>query len=113
MAHWERSCSATQESDFTLGKHGCGTVLVCPEEMVELGPEVWKPVKVLGNPVGSRRFVEEVVQKRLEEEHKLLEAIPPVLDLQAAWQILLHCAGPRWHHMKRTLPPTQSEECAR
>ena len=27
--HWERSCSTTQESDFTLGKRGCGTAQVC------------------------------------------------------------------------------------
>ena len=41
------------------------------------------------------------------------EAIPHVPDLQAAWQILLHCAGPRCHHMLRTLPPSESEEYAR
>ena len=37
--------------------------------MAELGPEVWNPegVKVLGTLVGSTRFVEEVVNKRLEE----------------------------------------------
>ena len=76
--------------------------------MAELGPEVWNPegVKVLGTPVGSRRFVE-------EEEDKLWEAIPHVPDLQAAWQILLHCAGPRCQHMLRTLPPSESEEYAR
>ena len=87
---------------------------VCPEGMVELGPEVWNSegVKVLGTPVGSTRFVEEVVNKRLEEEAKLWEAIPTVPDLQAAWQILLQCAGPRCHHMLRTLPPSQSEEYA-
>ena len=49
---------------------------VCPEGMAELGPEVWNPkgVKVLGIPVGSRRFVEEVVTKRLEEDDKLWES---------------------------------------
>ena len=82
--------------------------------MVELGPEVWNPegVKVLGTPVGSTRFVEEVVNKRLEEEAKLWEVIPTVPHLQAAWQILLQCAGPRCHHMLWTLPPSQSGECA-
>ena len=35
---------------------------VCPEEMAELGPEVWNPegMKVLGTLVGSMQFVEEV-----------------------------------------------------
>ena len=49
--------------------------------------------------MGSRRFVQEVVNKRLQEKEQLWEAIPAVPDLQAAWQILLHCAGPRCHHM--------------
>ena len=80
---------------------------VCPEEMTELGPDVWNPegVKVLGTTLGSRKFVEHIVQERLEEENKLWEAIPSVPDLQAAWQNFLHCAGPRCHHMLRTLPP--------
>ena len=55
----------------------------------------------------------EVVAKRLEKEDKLWEAIPSVPDLQAAWQILSHCCGPRCHHMLRTLPPSESEEHAR
>ena len=37
-------------------------------------------MKVLGTPVGSTRFVEEVVNKRLEEEAKLRETIPFVPD---------------------------------
>ena len=88
---------------------------VCLEGMAELGLEVWnlEGVKVLGILVGPRRFVVEVVTKRLEEEDKLWEAIPYVPDLQAVWQILLHCAGPRCHHMLRTLPPSESEEYAR
>ena len=44
----------------------------------ELGPDVWNPegVKVLGTPVGSRAFVDEVINKRLREEHNLWDAIP-------------------------------------
>ena len=87
---------------------------VCPEGMAELGPEVWNPesVKVLGTPVGSRAFVDEVINKRLREEQKLWEAIPWVPDLQAGWQILIQCAGPRCHHIIRTLPPSQSADYA-
>ena len=56
-------------------------------------------VKVLGTEVGSRRFVEEVVTKRLEEEDNLWEAIPSVPDLQASSCIVLvhvatTCYGP-------------------
>ena len=84
---------------------------LCPEGVAELGPEVWNPegVKILGTPVGSQRFVQEVVEKRLAEEQRLWDAVPKVPDLQAAWQILLQCAGPRCHHVLRTLPPSQSE----
>ena len=83
---------------------------VCPNGMAKLGPETWnfEGVKVLETPVGPWRFVQEVANKRLEEEGQLWKAIPTVPDLQAAWQILLHCAGPRC----RTLPPSQSEEYA-
>ena len=81
---------------------------------MDLGAEVWNPecIKILGTPVGSRQFVHEKVMERVEEERRLQEAIPHVRDLQSAWQILLQCAGPRCHHMLRTLPPTQSEEYA-
>ena len=42
----------------------------CPEEIAELGPEVWSPegVKILGTPVGSGEFVARVVAERLVED---------------------------------------------
>ena len=82
--------------------------------MAELGPDVWnlEGVKVLGTPEDSRAFVDEVINKRLREEHKLWDAIPWVPDLQAAWQILIQCSGPRCHHILRTLPPSQSADYA-
>ena len=87
---------------------------MCPPNVVDLGADVWNPegIKILGTPVGSRQFVHEKVMERVEEERRLWEAIPHLPDLQCAWQILLQCAGPRCHHMFRTLPPTQSEEYA-
>ena len=36
------------------------------------------------------------------------DAISWVPDLQSSWQILLQCAGPRCHHLLRTLPTSQS-----
>ena len=41
-----------------------------PPNMADLGPNVWSPqgVKILGTPVGSEQFIEEAVQRRLEEE---------------------------------------------
>ena len=109
----ERSCMLTQASNFTQGRRACGIGRPCARRGW-LNPEVWNPegVKVLGTLAGSTRFVEEVVNKRLEEEAKLWEAIPFVPDLQAKWKILLQCAGPRCHHMLRILPPSQSAEYA-
>ena len=85
-----------------------------PQDMEELGPEVWSPrgVKVPGTPVGSDEFVKEVSDARLEEEHKLWNAIPWIPDLQCAWLVLLQCAGPRCHHFIRTMPPSKLMEYA-
>ena len=53
---------------------------VCPARMAELGLEVWNPtgIKVLGTPLGSAAFVQEVVNKRLRLEAQLWNAIPSV-----------------------------------
>ena len=34
------------------------------------------------------------IERRLDDEQKLWDAIPSVPDLQCAWQVLLQCAGP-------------------
>ena len=69
-------------------------------------------VKVLGTPVGSDAFVEAFVDKRVKDEKKLWDALQFVPDLQCAWQLVLQCAGPRCHHLLRTLPPTQAQRYA-
>ena len=81
-----------------------------PEDMEDLGPDVWNPqgVKILGSPVGFEEFVSAFIERRLADEQKLWDAIPSVPDLQCAWQVLLQCAGPRCHHLLRTVPPSQS-----
>ena len=82
---------------------------LCPEDLTDLGEEVWSPrgVRILGTPVGSSEFL-----RALGEERRLWEAIGWVPDLQCAWQILLQCAGPRCHHFVRTLPPSESQSYA-
>ena len=81
-----------------------------PVDIEDLGPDVWNPegIKILGTPVGHPEFVSTFVEQRLVEERKLWDAIPSVPDLQCAWQLLLQCAGPRCHHLLRTVPPSQS-----
>ena len=49
----------------------------------------------------------------LEEEQLLLDLLPDMPDLQAAWVLLLYCAAPRANHLLRLLPPNQSIEYAR
>ena len=85
-----------------------------PADLEELGEEVWSPsgIKILGTPLGSPEFVRSVVERRLEDEGKLWQAVTWVPDLQCGWQILLQCAGPRCHHILRTLPPSESAEYA-
>ena len=111
MICWARSWR-WRVSGCTQGRQGVG--IGTTHAMPEVWREVWSPhgVKVLGTPVGTPEFVEDVTQRRLDEENRLWEAIPSVPDLQCAWQILLQCAGPRCHHLLRTLPPSVSASCA-
>ena len=48
----------------------------------------------------------------LQQERELWEAILWVPDLQCTWQVLLQCAGPRCHHLLRTLAPESSQDFA-
>ena len=82
----------------------------CPPDVVELGDEVWNAtgIKILGTPVGTQEFAQVACAARLEEEDKLWEAVKWIPDLQCAWQVLVQCAGPRCHHLLRTLPPSHA-----
>ena len=86
----------------------------CLPGVEDLGEDVWSPdgIKFLGTPIGSLEFVHRFIERRLEDEGRLWEAVMWVPDFQSAWQILLQCAGPRCHHLLRTLPPSQSTEYA-
>ena len=85
-----------------------------PQDIDDLGEEVWSPegVQVLGSPIGSEAFIQAFTDRRLEEERRLWNVIPSVPDLQCPWQLLLQCAGPRCHHVLRTVPPSQSARFA-
>ena len=84
-----------------------------PQDIDDLDKEVWSPegVQVLGSPIGSEAFIQAFRDRRFEEERRLWKAIPSVLDLQCAW-LLLQYAGPRCHHVLRTVPPSQSARYA-
>ena len=78
----------------------------CPPGVEDLGEDVWSPdgIKILGTAIVSPEFVHSFIERRLEDEGRLWEAVTWVPDLQSALQILLQCAGPRCHHLLRTLP---------
>ena len=51
--------------------------------------------KVLGVPLGHPDFVERFLQKKIDEHKVLLERIPAIPDVQAAWINLSYCAPNR------------------
>ena len=82
-----------------------------PENMEDVGPDVWNPQRKesLSDPIGNEEFVSSFIERRLADNQKLWDATPNVPNLQCAWQVLLQCAGPRCHHLQRTVPPSLSE----
>ena len=87
---------------------------VIPDGVAAMGAEVWSPegIVVLGTPTGSDNFCQGKAVERIEEERRLWERIPDVLDVQCAWQILYQSAGPRCNYFIRSMPPTVSERYA-
>ena len=61
-------------------------------------------MNILGTPTGSEEFIDAKIEARLADERFLWEAVSWVLDLQ--------CAGPRCHHLLRTVPPSHVERYA-
>ena len=81
---------------------------VCPEGMAELGPEVWNP-EGMKTPVGSTRFVEEVVNKKAGRgSQQFLLFLICRQRGRSSCNVRVHAATT----CLRTLPPSQSEEYA-
>ena len=70
-------------------------------------------VVVLGTPLGHPAFIHAHLEKKVEEQRKLLTRIPLVPDLQSAWLILLHCAGARANYFLRVVDPQSVAAYAR
>ena len=69
-------------------------------------------MKVLGTPLGHPEFVSAQLRQVSECHRVLFERIPSVSDLQAAWFLLLYCAGTGANYLLRALPPHATEEYA-
>ena len=65
-------------------------------------------IVILGTPVGSEEFVARILERRLAHQKQLLDLLPRVPHLQAAWLLLLYCAVPRANHLVRSLPPDRA-----
>ena len=57
------------------------------------------------SPLGHEAFVARQLQRKRADQDRLLERIPTLDDLQAAWLLLQSCAAPRANYLLRILPP--------
>ena len=60
---------------------------------------------VLGSPLGTEAYVHRQLELKRADQDRLLQRIPSVAHLQAAWLLLLFCAAPRCNHLLRLVPP--------
>ena len=89
-----------------------------PANTDTLGPDTWvgdralppeqQGFTVLGAPVGTEQYVQQFLQNTLRSHRPLLEQLPDIQDLQAAWLLLLYTASPRSNYLLRLLPPAQT-----
>ena len=68
--------------------------------------------KVLGVPLGHPDFIERFLQPKIDEHRLLLERIPIIPDVQAAWLILSCCASAKSNFFLRGVSPAHSGEFA-
>eukprot|EP00439_Symbiodinium_sp_Y106_P082929 s351_g22.t1 len=68
-------------------------------------PPTQQGLSVLGTPFGSDAYVQQRLALKREEHERLLQRIPSVQDLQAAWLLLHYCAAPCPNYLLRSLPP--------
>ena len=66
-------------------------------------PSESQDVVILGTPLGHPNFVQAHLRSMIDSHWSLLEMIQAVLDLQAAWLILLFCASARANFLIRAL----------
>ena len=75
-------------------------------------PQEQQGLVVLGAPIGNEAYVQRQLRLKRDEHDRLLQRIPAVEDLQAAWLLLRHCACPRANYVLRALPPASTAEYA-
>ena len=105
-------------SASTQAKQESGTAAATDQQTLTRGPDTWvgdralppeqQGLTVLGAPVGTEQYVQQFLQNTLRSHRPLLEQLPDIQDLQAAWLLLLYTASPRSNYLLRLLPPAQT-----
>eukprot|EP00959_Pyramimonas_sp_CCMP1952_P072284 1509619-Pyramimonas_sp.AAC.1 len=83
-----------------------------PDAWVHDRPRQQQGIRILGAPFGTDAYVRAFGTTLAEEKEKLLNLLPQLPSLQAAWLMLYFCAVPRLNHLLRTTPPAQSRAAA-
>ena len=69
-------------------------------------------VKILGSPVGHPGYVSAQLQVKSDSHSVLLDRIPAMEDLQAAWLLLLFCAQAKANFLLRSVHPDSTLQYA-
>ena len=84
-------------------------MLVTPDAIVWRGdrslPDEEQGIIILGTPVGKPEYILHKLTQKSGVHAQLLERIPAVEDLQAAWLLLLFCAAAKSNFLLRTVSP--------
>ena len=70
-------------------------------------------IKILGTPIGHPEYVRRFLIRLTDEHQTLLDRIPLVGDVRAAWLLLVHCAAVRATCSLRCVDPEAVEGFAR
>jgi len=62
-------------------------------------------IEVLGSPLGTPEFINRILRAKLDEEHKLLDNLEHIPNIQTSWLLLFFCSCPRANYILRTVPP--------
>ena len=85
--------------------------VVDPSAHVWRGPDLpphLQGIKILGTPVGHPEFVRAHLERIGQDHQILLDRIPLLQDVQAAWLLFLHCASARANYVVRVVEPVST-----